>query len=582
MKLTIDNLDNRGPRDYTLWLDGTQQPRLSRRLNRPAELRLSLLATSPDFVVPVDGARILLGRLNGQDVFTGYVVETPKYEYLGWSGMGPVYRYRVVARSDEVLLDRKTIRRRLPFLGRSAGEALRELTEAIQPGVWDTSGIAAVDTLAPFSCDPQKTWSQHAAEIALLARGAYRAQGGAIVFAPVGAAAYTLNESDANFSPGGLTLESADLRANDITVVGRVEPQSYVKDYFVGDGLTLKFYLSQVPFVKSNYTLVNEEYAALDPQQWVLTDPNAAMSVVNGTLVVNGGTHFDAGTTLAYVEKLELGGALLLQHGDVVFNSASDGVIGGLYEGAISIGGCLAGFRVKPAGTQSSIQALINGWMQGTPLLTEVGHRYVLTTRLFASEVYRQSQAFHSAEHAAGNALGGVLVDASLRVVLEVHDIDQSNPGSMVAPSLVLYDGVLADAPNFCTYALVNAAAVYCALTFTRVLRAVDAEVRSALPGANYRTRLAGLLAEGADCHIATTPALEFYPDGLPAANELIAVPSRCWKTAQESLGPGNMRLGATFCPEARATCFQEMRCKSTCPREVRNYRRSFAKWKWW
>ena len=35
---------------------------------------------------------------------------------------------------------------------------------------------------------------------------------------------------------------------NDVTVIGLDEPQAYVRDYFVGDGLSLRFYLSQTPF----------------------------------------------------------------------------------------------------------------------------------------------------------------------------------------------------------------------------------------------------------------------------------------------------------------------------------------------
>src|SRR5579883_1413623 len=89
MKLTIDNLDGRGPWDYTAYLDGAGV-RVARRLNKPTEVRFSLVASGPDFVVPVSGARVMVGQLNGQDVFTGYLTGAPKYEYLGWGGQGPV------------------------------------------------------------------------------------------------------------------------------------------------------------------------------------------------------------------------------------------------------------------------------------------------------------------------------------------------------------------------------------------------------------------------------------------------------------------------------------------------------------
>ena len=109
-------------------------------------------------------------------------------------------------------------------------------------------------------------------------------------------------------------------------------------------------------------------------------------------------------------------------------------------------------------------------------------------------------------------------------MVLEVHDIDPANPGSLVAPSIVLYDGVINGAPGFCNYALINAANMNCAITFTRLIQAVDTEVRSALPGQSYSTRLVGSLSEGAECLVTKDPALHFFPQYVPAANELIEV----------------------------------------------------------
>ena len=83
---------------------------------------------------------------------------------------------------------------------------------------------------------------------------------GALILAPVGAATYTLNESDANFSPEGLWLNSPNLLVNELTVIGQDEPQAYVRDYFVGDGESLKFYLSQKPFAQAKPALIDEEY----------------------------------------------------------------------------------------------------------------------------------------------------------------------------------------------------------------------------------------------------------------------------------------------------------------------------------
>ncbi len=485
MKLTIDNLQGQGPQDYTEMLDGTKLPKVERKLNQPAELQFSLVANSPGFAIPVTGARVMLGKTNGTDVFTGYVTAAPQYEYLGWGEQGPVYRYNVVAQSDEVVLDQKALPNRSPFVDRSAGDALRQLAQDLLPGWFDTSALQDVDTLATYAVNPQMSLSFHAAEIALAVRGSFRTMNGALMLTPVGAATYALNESDANFSPEGLWLSSPNLLVNELTVIGQDEPQAYVRDYFVGNGLSLKFYLSHKPFAQARPALIDEEYlgAELDPTTWVVNDPAAAVSVVAQTLQIAGGTGVDGQTTVSFIEQIELGGALELQHGDVSFTAASQGVLGGLYAGAISMAGCLAGFQIAPSGAGSTIQALINGLLTGPVIATTPGHQYFFTTYMYSMEVCRSREVYHSSAHPAGSGRGGGAVAADVRFVLELQDIDPNNPATRVAPATVLYDDVIESAPGFCTYALVNAANVQCSIAYTYVAHISLAEVRRALPG---------------------------------------------------------------------------------------------------
>jgi hypothetical protein len=398
------------------------------------------------------------------------------------------------------------------------------LTQDLMPGAFDTTQVQDLDTLPLYTLNPQKTCTQHAAEIALCARGSYRAMNGQIVFEPVGTAVYALNEADETFSPDALKLVSADKLVNDVTVIGFMEPQAHVKDYFVGDGYSLKFYLSQTPFMGSNKVLLDEEYAILDPTHWTPTDPRSAISVSSGKLVVAGGSGNDGATSLVFSDQIELGGTIVLQHGDATFDSASSGVIGALYAGAVAMGSCLAGFNITPASGQSQIQAILSGNLTGPVMNTQAGHRYVFTTRLLSTEVYRQQQVYHSSTHPAGSERGGAALTAGVRVVLEVHEIDPANPATMVAASTVLYDGIVANAPGLCTYALIDAKDLHCKMTFTRITRAANAEVRSALPGSNFRTRLTGSLADGAECKISTEPSLTFYPQTMAAPNELINV----------------------------------------------------------
>lgn len=526
MKLQIDNLDGFGPRDYTPAIDGSRLPQVIRKLNKPAELRVSLVANSASFVVPAVGARVTLGRTNGQDVFTGYLMQAPAFEYLGWGEQDPVYRYNLIAQSDEALLNEKRLPDRCPFVERSAGNALRQLTQDLLPGVFDTSQVQDLDFLAGYASDPQKTWGEQAAEIATQARANYYALNAALVFSPAESVIHSLNESDPNFDPQGLTLQPGNTLINDVTMVGEIEPQAYVKDYFIGDGLTKTFYLSQTLFTKENTTLFDEEYTAwpLEPTLWSLADPKGAISVAGGELQIAGGTGIDGQTTVQFVEKVELGGALVIEHGDVMFTAPSSAVLGGLYPSGISIAGCLAGFSITPSGSQSNIQALVNGALAGTAITTVAGHHYILTTRIYSQEIYRRQQIFHSSLHPAGSGIGGAEISANVRIVLEVHDIDPSNPATEVAPATILYDNLISAAPDFCTYAPVNAANLHCSIAFTRLIQAADAEVRSTLPGLSYVTQTVGPLSEGSECNVTSMGELEFYTPYVPAANQQIAV----------------------------------------------------------
>ncbi len=529
MKLTIDNLQGQGAVDYTAALDGTAAPRVERKINQPSALRCSLLMGPSGLRVPTMGARVILAKGNGSLLFTGYVTEAPQFEHLGFGEHGAVYRYHLVAESDESLLDQKALPNRAPFVERSAGSALRQLAQDLLPGRFDTSAVQDVDALAAYQVNPQRPFSYHAAEIALTTRASYRAMNGALSLTPVGAATYPLNESDANFSPTGLKLGCPKMQLNDVTVMGLDEPQAYVRDYFVGDGLSRGFYLSQKPFQQGRGALIDEEYLGpgLDSATWAVSDPLSAVSVGAQALTVNGGTGTDGRTSVKFIEQIELGGALELQHGDVSFVGPSTGVLGGLYAGSISVAGCLAGFRVTPSGSGSTIQALVNGSVTGPAVATTAGHRYLMTTYIYSMEVYRSGETYHSSSHPAGSGWGGAAVPADVRIVLDLQEIDPSNPASMVAPATVLFDDVIPNAPGFCTYALVNAASMRCSIAYTYVTHISLAEVRSALPNSSYTTKLVESLSDGGQCFIASSASLDFYPQYVPPLNTLIVASYR-------------------------------------------------------
>ena len=529
MKLTIDNLDGLGPQDYAGTVEAGNPVSVHHKLHQPSKLRTRLVLGNSHVAAPAGGGRIVISRADGNLVFTGYLTSAPAAEFAGRGERGNLIRYDVAAESDEVLLDRKTLPTLSAFVTRTAGDILRQLTNELAPGVFDLTQVADLDVVPKYQSNPQKTWSAHAAELGILARARHFAKNGQLIFQGISGNTLVLDENSSTFVPEGLKLTAHGAVTNEVTLIGLVEPQAYVTDYFVGDGVTLRFSLSQIPFTRSSSTVLNEEWTgtSVSPLSWNVVDPRTAVSVGAGKLQINGGSGLDGQTLVQFAEKIDAGGAVFLQHGDTVFSASSDGVIGGLYVGAINISNCAVGFRVTPSAGQNSIQALVNGASTGTPLVTQSGHHYVFATRLYAAEAYWRGETFHSSMHPAGAGRGGAVAAASVRAVLEVHDIDPANPGSLVAPSIVLYDGMVANFPDACSYALVNAASMHCAIAFTRILRISDALVRSALPGFGYRTRLTGSQIDGAECLMSRQPALQFYAAYAPTPNEQIVVKYR-------------------------------------------------------
>ena len=523
MNLLIDNNDGLGPLDYTSHIDGDHLPKITRKLNEPATMIATLAAADPNFRPPVLGARIILQRRDGLSSFTGYLTTPPELQYLG-SGQVSACRYVLNATDDSCLLDHNPLPARAPFASRTAGNALATLANDVLPGGFDESGVQDVAPLNQFPVISQKGWTANAQELALISRATYRAHDGHLDFQPIGQPSFTISEQDPNFDPTALILLQPDALVNDVTIVGELEPFTFVRDYFLGNGATLDFYLSQTPFSNTAATMFEEDYSEsrLSPTLWDVSDSNGAISLSNGRLQLNGGP-----ATVTFVEQLELAAGLMLQHGKVIFTAASAGTFGGIYNGPPSDTNCIAGFLITSNGGNSNIQALINGGATGPVITTTPGHQYAFAMQLIAGEAHRVQQTYFSSLHPAGNGRGGDSVPAALRVVLTLHDVDPNDPGTLAAPATALYDGVLSAAPGFATYALVNATSFFAGISFTRIQHSVCAEVRSLVPGGQFRTRLAGAFADGGECYITSSGALCFYAPYPPQPNEEVVVAYR-------------------------------------------------------
>ena len=523
MKLTIDNNDNRGPQDYTPYLDATALPKMTRKLNQAWQMTAALAAADPSFIIPASGGRVVLQRNDGYKLFTGYLTAAAQQIPLGYGQTARAWRYLLVAQDDSWLLDRNALAIRPPFAWRSAGDALRTITNDVLPGVLDTSGVGDFAKVYQYATNAQKSWSDHAHDLATMVEASYTVQDGKLTLQPLGQQSVSISETDTKFMADGLTVAAPDLLRNDVTIIGELEPELYVRNYFIGDGLTLSFGLSTTAYGATSSTLFQESYLGpgLTPTLWALNDPNHTVSVQSGTLTLNGPV------TLTFVEQMELGGGLRLEHGQVSFNAASQATIGGIYNGTVGDANCLAGFQITPNGSNCNIQALINGVPTGTVIATTPGHLYAFATEVLANEAHRVHQSYYSSTHGANNQRGGDSVGASVRFVLSVHDVDPNNPGTLATPATVLYDDVQSNTPSFGCYAVVNGSGAFLGLSFTRVTVTADAEVRSMKTGASFRTRLTGGLADGGECYISSTGYLHFYPPYPPDPSEQITVAYR-------------------------------------------------------
>jgi hypothetical protein len=523
MKLTIDNNDGQGAQDYTSYLDHNSLPRIIRKLNTAWKMTLGLAAADAAFVPPASGGRIILQRNDGSKLFTGYLVGAPEQHPLGFGQQARAWRYLLQAQDDSWLLERNAPAVRPSFTWRTAGDALRTITNDVLPGVLDVSGVQDVGNVNQYATNAQKSWGEHAQELATMLRACYVVQDGKLSFQPVGQQSFNITEGDPKFLPEALTISQPDLLRNDVTIVGGLEPKLYVRDYFLGDGITLSFGLSSKPYGASASTLFQEEYAGpiLSPTLWEVSDPYHTLSVGMGSLHLNGQA------TVKYVEQLEISGGARLQHGEIIFNAASQGTIGGIYNGSVADPNCVAGFRITPSGGNSAIQALVNGAPAGNVITTAPGHVYAFATQFIANEAHRVHQSYYSSQHGAGNPRGADGIWAAVRVVLSVHDVDPNNPGTIGAPATVLFDDVLYKAPAFASYAVADGGSLHCDLSFTRVTQLPEVEVRSMVPGQSFRTRLTGAFADGGECYVTAAGNLRFYPPYPPQPNEQIVVAYR-------------------------------------------------------
>jgi hypothetical protein len=413
-----------------------------------------------------------------------------------------------------------------------------------------TASVAqALQTVGRFQPNAGHTWSANAGALASMAGNAYRALNGTVSLAPVGTTVHTLNEANGTLSLTALQTSMTKALANDITVCGQEEPCAYVTEFFVGDGTTVLFDLTEDPWFPSTSKekpLVDLfQEPSISTQLWQLADAGLRLSITSAGMTCTGGDGIDGDTLLLSTSPIEMGGSLVLEADGVQFGAVTVGVINGLYLGVTKMANCVAGFQITQTGGATAISPLINGVDAGSSFTPVAGHLYTLRLRISSNEMQRVLQSYYCLNGSGIEGFGGNSIGATVNVMLEVQDMT----GGVVSAPVVLYSGTIANAPAVCNYALINSSNLDCSIGSITVDQDGPLWVISTPPGGSQIVRRIGTTAQDADCEIERTGKLRFYPASTPQAGEIIAV---SYRSGQRSVG--RLASAASIAAEAKGT----------------------------
>jgi hypothetical protein len=461
-------------------------------------------------------------------LFTGYVALFPEATFRGSGVTGARYQQTVTAISDELLLDQQSVPVTSTSIGLSAAVAMKTLTQRVDPvrvGFVPTAGAPTV--LVAFGADAAEAWSVNAGVLAGMARAGYRVMGGQVSAAPIGETTHAFSDIAGTLDLTRFSIQQSRNLANDVTVCGESEPQTYVTDVFQGDGATTTFDLTKTPLRVSAVRgdLVSDSFAGpgINTVLWSLSDAGSRLSITAAGLTVNGGNGVDGGTTLTAIDNVEMGGSLVLTTGGVSAAAGSDGYVGCLYSGSVLLVNLFAGFHVTQSSGSTVVFPMVNGVIAGASATLIVGHAYTFRLRYACREMQRLLTSYYMTGATGPQEYGGGLVNAPAYLVLEVQD----TTGGVNQATLVLYDGAVSTAPAACILCAINSPAFTGSIQSVNLEQTGTAWVRSLQTTGSAFTRRIGLATTGADCKIGTTDKLVFYTTSVPQIGELISLSYR-------------------------------------------------------
>ncbi len=582
MQISIDNFDGHGPVDYTCAVAPEGPITVQRALNVPSRCTAEIVVGAQGLPLPVRRGRVIVMAQSGTVLFTGFLATEPVQMYAGSATEGAVYRARLSAVSEEWLLDNLGTGGSLydATSFELSGEALvARLAARVCAGTLPVSaGVGVVQNTGAFTPNKAEPWSVNAGQAAGAAYAGYRVLNGQVVLQPVGAITHSFSDADGTLTVAELQTSARRDLANDVTLTGAEEPAAYIAECFMGDGTTTVFELREAAFRTTQRTLLFDSFneSGFDISQWVVSDSGSHLSLTSAGLTMNGGNGSDGETTVAALDVVEMGGAIVAQLGGVLFGAASDGMLAGFYQGTPVLANCFAGFRVRQSSGTTVLVPVVNGAEVGTVFTPVAGHSYTLRLRLHCVETQRVMQPHYCMVDGVVQSFGATNgVTAPMDFVFEL--VDEGTASN--TPAMVLYDsvavgGTIANSPATCEFVVVNATQIFGSIASISVTRSGTMWVVSTLPSGVLQTRLIGVAGQGVDCiasygtQTGTPGKVTFFAGRVPLAGERVTVYYRSERRAVARLAsaasiaaetsnntPGTSRwLGKVLQPVARSS----------------------------
>jgi hypothetical protein len=510
LKILINNGDGLGPVDYTRYVIPSSIE-MDDSINTPTLLSFSLSNIDSVFKPPVRSAYVQWVNtvsplaLTGQLVYTGFITNNSEFKYqgltqaAGYTGAalpgpyaqgGPYfqnYEIDVKVTSDEYLLNIKAVPFIAAYVNQTMGQILKNIATVLAPGYFDLTNIQDGDLVPYFAYDPTSKWSDVAKTFADTAQFRYHALGKKLYFTPYGDVPLGIiydetSQRQAQFVPSGLeTGILAVPLVNDALVIGDVEPQQFHDDYFCGDGFTGNFPLKYNMFQGSTNLLLQDDWTENQFNQslWFVQDLSGQFVLAGALNDIGTGSEGPLGQ--AYIlgqSGVELGGHVVLQHGEFQFNDHSTGIVGGIYntEATLSGANCIAGFQIScsasvtvtASGADGIImQPILSGAQVGAAVTSVHNHHYVLQTTISAKEAFRYQQVYRSL---AGTPFGNYYISALGDVTYTITDIDLGQAYNIATlnnpfvpayiPVVTKYTAFSVPLPEFCAYVILNSGGV--------------------------------------------------------------------------------------------------------------------------